>query len=152
MKYICTTPFRVETQVVNREVAHTIKKGSIWYGEDLSPYTNLQHFTYLLTSDKGDQIYIDIHLLLCYFSKVDDAYESVRIKLTERGVFGKEHILSFDYTGYMHFKQRFLRRFGNINTNRALKRDIMNTNSLNDLERVFSTNDNWKIKIMKERY
>lgn len=83
---------------------------------------------------------------------MEDMYSYVDIKLKEDKLFGKEHKFSFDYTDHEHFKQRFLKRFGNINSDRKLKEMIKETQSLNEVERVFSNNEHWKIKIMRGRY
>ncbi|BBE37224.1 hypothetical protein kochi14H1_1550 [Enterococcus phage phi EF14H1] len=154
MKYTCIKPFKTERASVDvNSVWYGVDVNNMWYELDAPCYPDIKCPKYILIGGSaGASICIDLHTLLNNFMKVDSSYESVEIKLRERGIFGKEHVITFDYMGYAHFKQRFLKRFGNINSDRKLKKEIVNTNSLNDLERVFSNNDNWSIKIMKERY
>lgn len=154
MKYICIKPFKTERISVDvNSVWYGVDVNNMWYELDAPCYPDIKCPKYaLMGGSAGVSICIDLHTLLNNFMKVDSSYESVEIKLRERGIFGKEHAITFDYMGYAHFKQRFLKRFGNISSDRKLKREIVNTNSLNELEWVFSNNDNWSIKIMKERY
>lgn len=154
MKYTCIKPFKTERASVDvNSVWYGVDVNNMWYELDAPCYLDIKCPKYtLMGGSEGVSICIDLHTLLNNFMKVDSSYESVEIKLRERGIFGKEHTITFDYMGYAHFKQRFLKRFGNISSDRKLKKEIVNTNSLNDLERVFSNNDNWSIKIMKERY
>uniref|UniRef100_UPI00359C1AF4 hypothetical protein n=1 Tax=Enterococcus faecalis TaxID=1351 RepID=UPI00359C1AF4 len=77
------------------------------------------------------------------------ALNYVKLELTIGGVFSTGKVFEFSYSDYENFKHRFLKRFGNICSNKKFKDLIKNTNDFEELEFVFFDSDDWKLKITK---
>ncbi|HHX0205707.1 hypothetical protein EYY48_14820 [Enterococcus faecalis] len=73
----------------------------------------------------------------------------IKLELTTGGVFSTEKVFEFSYSDYENFKFRFLKRFGNICSNRKFKSLIKSTNDFEELESVFFDSDDWELKIIK---
>ena len=73
----------------------------------------------------------------------------VKLELTTGGVFSTGKAFEFSYSDYENFKHRFLKRFGNICSNKKFKDLIKNTNDFEELEFVFFDSDDWELKITK---
>ncbi|HAP3876006.1 TPA: hypothetical protein IUU06_002067 [Enterococcus faecalis] len=77
------------------------------------------------------------------------ALNYIKLELATGGVFSTEKVFEFSYSDYENFKHRFLKRFGNICSNRKFKYLIKNTNDFEELESVFFDSDDWELKIVK---
>ncbi|EIY5975327.1 hypothetical protein MM783_000575 [Enterococcus faecalis] len=77
------------------------------------------------------------------------ALNYIKLELTTGGVFSTEKVFKFGYSDYENFKHRFLKRFGNICSNRKFKSLIKSTNNFEELESVFFYGDDWELKIIK---
>ncbi|WP_224993935.1 hypothetical protein [Enterococcus faecalis] len=77
------------------------------------------------------------------------ALNYIKLELTTGGVFSTEKVFEFGYSDYENFKHRFLKRFGNICSNRKFKSLIKSTNNFEELESVFFYGDDWELKIIK---
>ncbi|PNL19657.1 hypothetical protein [Enterococcus faecalis] len=77
------------------------------------------------------------------------ALNYVKLELTTGGVFSTGKVFEFSYSDYENFKHRFLKRFGNICSNKKFIDLIKNTNDFEELEFVFFDSDDWELKITK---
>ncbi|HAP5496784.1 TPA: hypothetical protein IU017_002789 [Enterococcus faecalis] len=74
------------------------------------------------------------------------ALNYVKLELTTGGVFSTGKVFEFSYSDYENFKHRFLKRFGNICSNKKFKDLIKNTNDFEELEFVFFDSDDWEMR------
>lgn len=77
------------------------------------------------------------------------ALNYIKLELTIGGAFSTGKVFEFSYSDYENFKHRFLKRFGNICSNRNFKSLIKNTNNFGELESVFFDSGDWELKIIK---
>lgn len=76
------------------------------------------------------------------------ALHYIKLELTTGGVFSTVKVFEFSYSDYENFKHRFLKRFGNICSNKDFKSLIKSTNDFEELESVFFDSDDWELKII----